>query len=38
MKTVAEVANFVIALAVEIIRGSKSAKIGHRFNVPYEDV
>ncbi len=38
MKTVAEVANFVTALAVEIIRGSKSAKIGHRFNVPYEDV
>jgi len=31
-------ADIVIALAIKTICRSKSAKIGNRFNIPYEDV
>jgi hypothetical protein len=31
-------ADFVIALAIKTVCGSKAAKIGHRFDIPYEDV
>ena len=30
-------ANFVVALALKIVRGCKTAKIGHRFEIPDDD-